>query len=176
MTTETAAPPFSIGQTVYVADANAYGETRIPCPICFGKLRVTLILGNGEHQAVTCEACDFGMQGPRGEVRHYKAASSVTPWTVTGINQTDGGWQIMAGGSAYKMADGNIFATREEAEARRLVLHAEAEEQARAAFDCQMVRAAKSHTWTAAYSRSAIARLKRDMEWHERKLCAEKLP
>ena len=40
--------PFQIGQAVFVADAHSYSEEREPCPVCFGKLSVTVILGNGE--------------------------------------------------------------------------------------------------------------------------------
>jgi hypothetical protein len=38
---------FKIGDTVWVPDCGNR-QKQIPCPVCFGKLRVTIILGNEE--------------------------------------------------------------------------------------------------------------------------------
>lgn len=162
-------PPFEFGQVVYCVEANAHARFEVPCPVCYGKKKVTLILGNGESQDVSCECCDFGMRGPSGVVSEWGPWSRVVPAAVDSITQESSGWKVSCGHHS-----GEIFATEEEAEARRLALHADAEASAERMNEQNILRAIRKTTWTAGYCRRKIAHLRREMEWHEEKLCQAK--
>ncbi len=162
--------PFKIGDTVFVAEANAFCRVQKPCPICFGRLAVTLILGNGERTDVECGMCSAGFQGPRGTVNAYEVTSSVEERTVTGIVQEGEHWRVYEHSSAFSTRDGVIFKSREAAEARRKELHEEALAQSKRAFESQFTDQKGRQTWSAGYHRKEIKRLERSLEWHKAKL------
>jgi len=65
---------FKIGDVVYFASAGQR-QVDIPCPVCFGKREVTLILGNGDSVELPCDYCGKGYDGPRGYVLEYEYAA-----------------------------------------------------------------------------------------------------
>lgn len=172
----TAQPPFAFGQTIYVARADAHYGDLVPCPMCFGKLTCTLTLGNGESTPVECEFCGKGYDGPKGVVEKYGARSSVIESTVTGMSRDkffDEGWCVNGtAGVSERLSAGNVFTTREEAESRRVVLHAQAEQQAQQNFESQFKKAKNHTTWSVGYHRKCLADLERQSEWHRSKLAA----
>lgn len=165
--TDNGTPPFAFGQWVYLVEASAHRQVEIPCPVCFGKLKVTLILGNGEREDVECEACGKGFRGPTGTVTRWEAFSAVRPAQVTSISLEDGEWKVRCG---HWSCD-ELFATAEEAEERRKVLHAECSEHAQRMFEQNLKSKKKSHAWNVRYHRECIARLEREKEHHEKRLC-----
>ena len=166
--------PYQIDDTVYVAAASAYSRKDVACPICFGKLSVTLILGNGEHQPVECDFCGKGYEGPRGVVEEYVACSSVEQRIVIGIGKDERGWHVDTGYNVQRIADGNVFAARADAEARRIVLHADAEQEARRRWEGHVSEGKKKSSWSAGYHRRQLKELRRKAGWHEEKLSAKK--
>ena len=61
---------YNVGDIVFYA-SNDSREERIPCPVCFGKLQVIVILGNGTEVLVDCGYCGKGYEGPKGYVTKY---------------------------------------------------------------------------------------------------------
>jgi len=165
-------PPFEFGQTVYIASANAYTRIEVPCPICFGKRIVRLELGNGEMQPFECEMCGKGFEGPRGVTHGYKATSDVSSGEISGIEVHDDSWRISVGHETCRLEDGNVFDNPEAAEARRIILHQEAERQAERNFESQFKSKAKDGSWTVGYHRREIADLERKLAWHRARLGA----
>ena len=172
MSEQTLRPPFQLGQEVFLARASSYSEVMVPCPICFGKLCVTLILGNGEEQPIECDYCGKGYDGPQGVVREYRPVSSVERRMVTGL-ETDGeNWSFHLSGSGYcTTKDRQLFATAEEAEVRRLELHEEAKQDAERRMESILKGKKKSFTWTVGYHRSQIRDMESRIEWHKKRLC-----
>lgn len=165
-------PPFAFGQVVYVVEGSAHGQVDVPCPICFGQLYVTLILGNGEQQKVECEACGKGCSGPTGVVSAWKPWSKVVAATVTGLNHEGGKWRVSVSG--IHSSSEHIFADEKTAEAFRESYHKELEDYARRMDEQNMMRHKKQHTWSASYHREHIRRLRQEMEYHEKKLLQKK--
>lgn len=165
--------PFAIGEEVFVAWARSYNQETIKCPVCDGKRSVTLILGDGEHVPIECEFCQRGCDPPGGYVTRYVAASGVNRAVIEGIALNDGDWKFTIDHHTHKLADADMFTNEAEAEARRVVMHAEAERQAQANFESQFKGSKRKHSWTVGYHRSEIADLKRKLEWHESKLRAK---
>jgi hypothetical protein len=165
-------PPFEFGQTVWIARAHPYAEKRVPCPICFGKRSVVLILGNGEHQPVECQGCGLGFEGPRGYVRQNGPSSEVCRATVTGLKRTGSGWEVSCGD--WGVVEREVFGTEAEAEARRVVLHREAEKQADRNFESQFKRKKKDHGWTVRHHNERLKDLRSQIEWLARSQAARR--
>jgi hypothetical protein len=162
-------PPFEFGQTVFVVRADSHLQRDVPCPVCYGKLRVTVILGNDEQVSIECDYCTHGIGNrPSGTCHAWGPYSSVTETTVTGMVRKDGGWRIET--PVYSPDTHLIFANRDEAEAQRVILHAKAEKDAEAqAWACAQ-HARKKLAWHVGYHNSQLRRAQFDVEWHGRKV------
>ena len=160
-----------LGQMAYEARAWSYGDQLVPCPVCYGQLFATLILGNGEHVVVECDACGIGYDGPRGVVNEPCAGSRVDTFVVAGVLvDHDGGWKALDhSGSGRKWGD-EAFATAEEAESRRVVLFEEAIKGAEDRTLRQREYKRKKLTWLVYYHRKGITTAERDLAYHTRKL------
>jgi hypothetical protein len=166
-------PPFTIGQKVYVAWANAYSQQQVECPICAGKRSVTLILGSGEHVSVECAGCDWGFEGAHGYVTKYGPASGFDTAIVTGLTFEDGKWSVC---TRPRRSDGELFTSELEASRRRVAMYAEAEERALAAFELQFKHKRMKHGLSVNYHRSEIVDLERKLAWHKEKLSHKEGP
>ena len=82
-------PPFQLGDTVYVVQECRSMPVEKTCPVCFGKMRVTVILGNGKLEDTLCEYCGKGYEGPRGYVVDYELHSAVRQAIITGASFTN---------------------------------------------------------------------------------------
>lgn len=163
-------PQFNIGDEVFVAEAHAYARVEIPCPICFGKKSVQLILGNGEIESIDCDGCGLGFNGPRGVICASEATSKVYSGVVTGVScdRFNGGWKYEVGGRGVDACD--IFADKDAAEQRRIVLFDEAKRARDVNLDSQLADKKKSHAWHVRHHRDAIKRAEREIQWHEERL------
>ena len=86
--------PFNIGDTYYLPHHNLTQVT-VPCPTCYGTLKVTMILGNGEHVDVVCEGCGKGHEEPRGYIKEYSYEPFVSKFTIAGIHSMySGEWTL----------------------------------------------------------------------------------
>lgn len=162
-------PLLEIGQEVFVAQAHAYAISDETCPICFGKLFVVVILGDGSQQPVACDACRGSDGHATGVVPVHAPASSVIRGTVTGIEIDGGVARYRVNGVQFDASD--IFTTEAEAESRRAVLFDRATEQARLSFETRFKRP-RSIPWTIRYHRDCIKGAERDIAWHRSKLVA----
>ncbi len=166
-------PPFEFGQTVYLVEASPNHQVGRPCPVCFGKLSVTIILGNGEQQPIECEMCEAGYLGPRGIVSVGEVSSSVIQATITGLEMEGDDWRISSNIRSYRQNERRFFAEKESAEQRRIELHSEAEDQAQKNFESRF-RQGKKHSWSVGYHRNQIRDLERQLGWHREKLTHKK--
>lgn len=160
------APAFALGQIVWYASASPHGLVEVPCPVCFGKLEVQLILGNGETQGVACNACERGFGGPTGVFHERTATSCVKSGAVTGMSMRDGVMVYEVDGWGRNDA----YATEAEAEARRLVLHEKAEKDAARVNEHIIEQGKKKLTWSVSYHQSCIRDQERKILWHYEKL------
>lgn len=162
-------PEFEIGQVVYVVSCHPHVRVEVPCPVCFGKREVQIILGDGTVERIECEACGIGsLTGPTGLVDSWKAEILVSATTITGISIYDGRWKYQTDG--YHSSADHILPTRELAEALRETLLPELQARAEADFE-RCIRDKKKHgAWTVRYHRECLKRLDREAEYHRRKM------
>lgn len=160
------APAFALGQIVWYASASPHGLVEVPCPVCFGKLEVQLVLGNGETQGIACNACERGYSGPTGVLHERAAVSYIKSGPITGMSMRDGKMRYEVNGWGCD----EIFATEAEAEARREVLHVQAEKEASSINEHCLSRDKKKLTWSVSYHQSCIRDQEKKILWHYEKL------
>ena len=167
-------PLFKVGDTAWWAQNGTVEKTN-PCPVCFGKLAVTVILGNGESIQTPCDYCGRGYEGPKGGEKECAWESRPVLFTITGIEtQNDGVKQTARyhAPAGYVIDDEDVFATEEEAAAKCKRNADEHNEQERQRREVIKEQAHKSFSWHVGYHRRCIKDLKRQLEWHEARAIA----
>lgn len=157
---------YNIGDTVYWVEASTHYQKSIPCPMCFGKCFVTIILGDDSQEKIECGFCQKGYERACGIAKTWEASAMVCSGAITGVSSRDGVRYEVGYRSVYEH---EIF-TKEEAELVRVEKLAEVTSQAEHWFKESFVNAKKNQIWSAGYHRECIKREKRTIEWHELRL------
>ena len=76
--------PYKVGDTVWYAKCGSFNVSEI-CPVCFGELKVTLILGNGDHVELPCDYCGKGYEAPTGCVTEHRFIAEPVLQTITRV-------------------------------------------------------------------------------------------
>ena len=145
---------------------------KVPCPVCFRRKHVTLILGDDSCIEVECDYCGKGYGHPQGTVTEYKMGPRAELFRVTGIRTetTDKGTvnEYMSG--CYIAHEGDLFPTEEEAleEAKKRMVENQNELDSRE--DHIKKNAHKSFTWHVGYYKNEIKRRREELVSYERKL------
>lgn len=161
--------PYQIGQKIFVVEHGACYQEKVPCPVCFSNLTVTLILGDGTHTPIECDFCGKGFEGPQGVVSRYKPHAEVVEREVAGMERDwDGTWKVQVGTTHPELCD--IFTDRETAEAHRDKRFVEAEQQAQRMWESRFDSGKKAHGWKVGYHQQEIRSHERDIAWHKAKL------
>jgi hypothetical protein len=154
-----------IGDCVWLASYSNQQESET-CPVCFGKLTVRLILGNGDEVILPCRTCALGYDPPTGIIKVYKTLPRVESKIITGMD---------IDGTTVKYKSGNwcmdsdmIFDTHEEA-----MVKAEsfaAEEQVRQNTLAIHIKENNNnnYSWNAGYHMQLAKRDRKSAERHER--------
>lgn len=162
-------PKFNIGDAVFFVESSCGYGLKVPCRMCFGKRKVTVILGNDEQVLSKCEYCAAGVDPPSGYSTTWEAASIIHSGTITGVRLEHDGWRYDVGGRG--VSEPEIFYSRDEAvplmEAR---LKEESERKLTYERD-HFVTATKKQIWSVGYHRGRIADHERQIRWHEMRLC-----
>jgi len=168
------ATPFAIGDTVFMGRYDRV-ETHIPCPDCFGKKTLTVILGDDSQVVIRCAGCKGSIcDEPVGIVKQYEFQSTASQHVVTGIDIDAKGvreYRLDEPSDkpscySYRTARPNeIFATKAEAIAfadmRRL--DHEADENKR------LLGKTNSHrdwAWHVRYHRECARKAEKDLAYH----------
>lgn len=107
---------YNVGDKVWWAKYERQ-EVKKTCPICFGKLRVRLILGDDSQIETDCTYCERGFQ-QYGYVIEYEYVSAVELVEIDTkeVNEDGNGRQVEYRYNHYCLDDKNTFENREEAE------------------------------------------------------------
>ena len=162
-------PKFNIGDEVFFVRSSCSYGTKVPCTICFGKRKVTVILGNDEHIESECGYCSPGMEPPSGYSTTWMPHASVEAGAITGVRRDYGGWKYDVGG--YTVCQYELFTTREEATPVMEAKLNEETEREQAYERDHFVNATKKQIWSTGYHRGQIASHERSINWHKMRLC-----
>lgn len=149
------------------------------CDICYGKLKVNLILGNGTIVELPCNYCGTSYESPRGYITTYEFVAEPKQVKISNINieQTKTSEKITYYTDYGTIVNNNyIFDTKEEAEIRcnEIIKQEEIDEFAKT--EHLKFNNNKSFSWNAGYHLKEVKKHKQQLEYHERKaiICKEK--
>jgi hypothetical protein len=159
---------FNIGDTVYWVESGIHYGKEVPCPMCFGKRFVTLILGDSTEQKIECGFCQHGIDRASGVAKTWEPQAIVCSGGITGISSRDGiryeiGYRSLF---EYELYDNAVIA-----EKVRESKHEEVVEQAQKWFIESFKTCTKKQVWSAGYHRSSIKNSERTIAWHRARLC-----
>jgi ribosomal protein S27E len=156
-----------IGETVYWVESHTHYGLSIPCPMCFGKQFVTIILGDESQTKIECGMCSHGLDRATGQARTWDAAAFVRSGVITGISTREGIKYEVGYQSVYAH---ECFDSKEAAEPARLAALKEVQERRSKWAEDNFVNCKKSQIWHAGYHRSCIESAERSIEWHKARL------
>jgi len=169
---------YNIGDKVWWARCEMV-SVKEPCSVCFGKMQVILILGNGDEVVLPCDYCGKGWEIPRGYTRAQKYIAEPKQVIITSRKSeaTCSGEKHTYYINPYTpLDDDRVFATLEEATKKCAeILQQKTKDESTKAelikYDTQ-----KAFSWNAGYHMKIVKQAKRDIEYHERmaQLCKER--
>jgi len=168
---------YSVGDKVWWARC---GTDRIkkPCPICFGKRKVTLILGDESEVVLPCNYCAPGFESPTGTISEYEYIAAPEQVTIDRVSSetTPGGTKYEYRHEHWLLSPDIIFDTEEAAltKCEEIAEKLHKEETTRTEYlkkDKQ-----KSFSWNAGYHLREAKRCRKEAERHEEKavVCKER--
>ena len=144
---------YKIGDIVWVGNVSTEAK-QIPCPVCFAKKVVTLILGDDSHVELDCKFCQRGFGDATGYIPStYYFVGSAIQKTITGVDTRQDNHETKItywfGGIGYdkrKIAD-----TKEDAIAKAEVEAIESNLRATIATEERKHHEHKTYSWNAGY-------------------------
>jgi len=164
---------FNIGDTYYFPQYRP-SQVTAPCPTCYGKLKVTVVLGNGESVLVDCETCGRGYEGPTGYVTDHSYAPVVTTFVIKHIHSMyEGEWVVVSWqGERATFTDlRRTYALAWEAATERAQA---AEERNMLQSQSQSKSQRENLCWTIAYHEKCIKTIEKTLAWHRSKVSERK--
>jgi hypothetical protein len=172
---------YKVGDKVWIAYCGTQ-KVEKPCPICFGKKEVILILGNEDRVVLPCEYCELGFSNPRGVVTECEYIAEpkmviieevVTTQAVDG-ERNEYRYNITSC-SCLHLDEDEVFDTRENALIKCAEVIKEREEEQITRTERIKANQRKSFAWNAGYHLGEAKKNKEEAERHEKlaKLCNE---
>lgn len=169
---------YKIGDTAWFAKY-AMELLTLPCPVCFTKREVTLILGNGDEVKLPCNNCAPGYTPPSGYVKEFEYVCAAVPVYISGlVTETDSAGmetteyrsRVAGEHGFYDMTYKEECLYPDEATAKtaaiELKVRAEREQETRS--ECIKKNNLKSFSWNAGYHLREAARNEKQMEYHRK--------
>jgi len=120
---------YNVGDKVWWAKYQRQ-EVKKTCPICFGKMRVRVILGDESQIETDCTFCERGFQ-KYGWISEYEYVSAVEQVEITHkeVNEGTNGRNVEYRYGSYCLTLDNAFDTKEQAETALLKKIEKAEQE-----------------------------------------------
>lgn len=175
-------PPYQIGSTWWQPVVSPT-RVEVPCPVCCGKLAVTLILGDGTEVGIACDACGKGHSSPQGTVSGYVREAGALEVTILRTMRYDvvhdergEAWWIEVaspGRQNFQVDFASLRPTREEAlEHSRIAMEKMDEDERAQRAGLKKRDRLDNYAWNAYYHKKQIEELERSLAWHKAKLTA----
>lgn len=156
---------YNINDTVWIAQCGQK-EVRHYCPVCYGQLFVTLILGNGDEIRTPCDYCGKGYEGPKGYVLEYEWVAEARQVTISNKTKREIDGKTEYDFSSYDAYFHEAYDTKEEAEAKTLENIKNHKEDERKNIEWRKSHNHKTYSWHVGYSLKEIKEAKRKLDWH----------
>ena len=162
---------YNIGDTVWWATGGTK-EVRHKCPVCFGKVSVTVILGNGEHVETECDYCTkpYGSRG--GSVVEWEWTTDVKQIVIEGkeVRENHEGRKVEYRHGSYILRDGIICDTKEEAEEARKSIAEKHHEEELERLQRGKEHNLKSYSWHVGYHQRCLKKAQAEIDYHSKKI------
>ena len=170
---------FKIGDMVWHARFLRGAAVQVPCPVCYEKLKVTLILGNGDSVELPCDYCGKGNLGvPTGYDTEYQTVNESEQIIIEemDVEITRRGEKVNYRAGHYSYCEENLFTTQEEAVLRSDELRKEYEESEKKRNDYIKEDVKKSFAWNAGYHLRKAKSAETEAEYRrgKAKLCKDR--
>lgn len=160
---------YNINDAVWIAQSGQE-QVRHDCPVCYGKLFVTLILGNDDEIRTPCDYCGKGYEGPKGYVLEYEYVAKPRQVTITDKTKKEYDGKVEFDYRSYDAYFQEAYDTKEEAESKTLQNIKEHEEQQRKNIEWRKSHNHKSYSWHVGYSLKEVKEAKRKLDWHNKRV------
>lgn len=158
---------YKIGDVLWFAQYN-YTQVKKPCPVCFQKKEVTLILGNGDQIILPCQLCAARYDPPSGFVMEYEYTTKPEMIIIDRITTDSADEGKARYYSNCRVFDEDaLFVDKADAETKiiELKIKLEQEQSERAEFIKKNQN--KSYSWNAGYHMREAKHHREKMEYHE---------
>jgi hypothetical protein len=161
---------YNIGDKIWWAKYEQI-EVKKTCPVCFGKLWVTVILGDDSKVETQCSACERGFQ-QYGYVNEYEYVSAVKEVTIDRkeVNETDSGRNVEYRYQHYCLDKTNSFSTKEEAEKRLAEMILEKQKEDLARMEHHKNNILHKFSWHVSYYQKQQREALKQIEWADKKI------
>jgi len=151
------------------------------CPVCYGKLEVTLILGNEDKIKLPCDYCRRGIGGPTGVINEYDYVSKPEQIRISQVDSKetiDGIIHEYHSLPYYHHEESLLFDTKEEALAKCIMIKEEFEKDQITRTENIKKSKNKSFSWNAGYHIGEAKRNRKSAEYHEKMavICKQRVP
>ncbi len=157
----------AIGETVYWVESYMHYSKKIPCPMCCGKLFVTIILGDESKCDIECGMCSHGLDRATGQSTTWEPTAFIKSGVITGISTREGAKYEVGYTSIFQH---ECFDSEEDAVPTRDKKLKEEQDRAAQFHKDNFVHMKKSQVWSAGYHRDCLERAERTIEWHKARL------
>ena len=159
---------YSVGDEVYWVESSSNYSKSVPCPMCFGKRFVTIILGNEESERIECGYCQKGYDRASGIATVWKPDAVVHKKEISGVSTKNG---IRYELGYRSIEEHEIFTNEDDANIEREKRYKLEVERSDRWFKDNFVNAKKNQVWSTGYHRRCIKDAKKTISWHEARLC-----
>lgn len=145
-------------------------EVKIPCPVCFGKCFVTLILGNDDKVVLPCDYCGRGYEAPKGTVSEHEWIAQPELVTVTRVDTrvTLEGEEREYFFGHFRLEAEVLFDTEEAARVKCEEIAKQEEVNQSSRAEAVKKDKHKTFSWNAGYHIRNAKKLREEAERHDR--------
>lgn len=159
---------YNIGDKVWWASHEQNRVHRV-CPDCFGKLSLTVILGDGSQVSIPCTTCAKGYEPPIGIVYDWKFCTRVVQSEILRVEIEKGKENEYRISDNFHVKESELFATKEEAEAKAIEFAEELNHQEEEKIKSK-VKPHRDWAWHVTHHRQSLKRANEEVVYHTAKL------
>ena len=161
---------YNVGDKVWWAKYQKQ-QVKKTCPICDGKMRVVVILGNGDHIETDCTYCERGFQ-KYGWVNEYEYVSAVEQVEITGkeVHEYNGERSVEYRYGSYCLSLDNAFTTKQEAEEKLIEKIKQAQEEDLKRMEYGKDNNPRRYSWHVGYYQKKKRDALKEIDWCDKKI------
>lgn len=161
---------YNVGDKVWWAKYQIQ-EVKKTCPICFGKMRVRVVLGDDSQIETDCTYCERGFKR-YGWVEEYEYVSVIEHVEITGKEVSEGrnGRIVEYSYGAYCLSLDNAFKTKEEAETALIQKIKKAKQEDLRRLEYGKDQNLRKYSWHVGYYQRKKKDALKEIESYDRKI------